>query len=194
MDLTREEQNKIFILSAPSGTGKNTVISRLMQIRSDLSYSISITTRVPRGTEKNGVEYYFVDKEDFLAGIKKGDFLEYAPVLDRFYGTQKSEIRRILGMGKMVIMDIDIQGSFQLKEKYPGVHNLFLVPPSLEILRERLVRRKTEMPEQIDKRMELAKKEMEFQERFEKTFVNENLEHSVLSVSAYIDQTQKQST
>ena len=169
-------QNKtIFVISSPSGGGKNTLIDELLKRRSDIIHCISSTTRNPRKGEKEGVNYYFISREEFEEQIEKKAFLEWAPVLDNYYGTSNKEIERIRKAGKVPILDIDIQGAFQLKEKNPYVCLIFIVPPSLEELERRLRLRGTETEEEIVKRMKLARKEINYAKRFDHLVVNDTV-------------------
>ena len=149
---------KLIIFSAPSGSGKSTIINYLLQQSLRLRFSISATSRAPRGTEKNGVEYYFLTPEAFKARIAKGDFLEYEEVYtDKFYGTLKSEVERILNEGDNVIFDVDVVGGCNIKRFYGDrALSVFIQPPSIEELRKRLVGRGTDTPEVIESRIAKA--------------------------------------
>lgn len=186
MLLTEKEQKRIFTISAPSGTGKNTVIDKIIQKNNHIEHAISTTTRKPRGNERNGVEYYFINKNEFESMIEQKEFLEWAKVLDHCYGTSIKEIHRILNQNKKAVLDIDIQGAFQLKRTYPYIRDIFLIPPSLEVLRERLEKRNTEKKEQIDKRLQLAEKELKEKEKFTVTIVNDKLDETISSVEEAI--------
>ncbi len=169
---------KLIIFSAPSGAGKSTIINYLLQQPLRLRFSISATSRAPRGTEKDGVEYYFLTPEAFRERIAKGDFLEYEEVYtDKFYGTLKSEVERILNEGDNVIFDVDVVGGCNIKKFYGDkALSLFIQPPSIEELRKRLVGRGTDTPEVIESRIAKAAYELEFAPRFDKVIVNDNLE------------------
>ena len=149
---------KLIIFSAPSGSGKSTIINYLLQQSLRLRFSISATSRAPRGMEKNGVEYYFLTPEAFKARIAKGDFLEYEEVYtDKFYGTLKSEVERILNEGDNVIFDVDVVGGCNIKRFYGDrALSVFIQPPSIEELRKRLVGRGTDTPEVIESRIAKA--------------------------------------
>ena len=169
---------KLIIFSAPSGSGKSTIINYLLQQSLRLRFSISATSRAPRGTEKNGVEYYFLTPEAFKARIAKGDFLEYEEVYtDKFYGTLKSEVERILNEGDNVIFDVDVVGGCNIKRFY-GVRALsvFIQPPSIEELRKRLVGRGTDTPEVIESRIAKAEYELSFADKFDTVVINDDLE------------------
>ena len=169
---------KLIIFSAPSGSGKSTIINYLLQQSLRLRFSISATSRAPRGTEKNGVEYYFLTPEAFKARIAKGDFLEYAEVYtDKFYGTLKSEVERILNEGDNVIFDVDVVGGCNIKRFYGDrALSVFIQPPSIEELRKRLVGRGTDTPEVIESRIAKAEYELSFADKFDTVVINDDLE------------------
>ena len=169
---------KLIIFSAPSGSGKSTIINYLLQQSLRLRFSISATSRAPRGTEKNGVEYYFLTPEAFKARIAKGDFLEYEEVYtDKFYGTLKSEVERILNEGDNVIFDVDVVGGCNIKHFYGDrALSVFIQPPSIEELRKRLVGRGTDTPEVIESRIAKAEYELSFADKFDTVVINDNLE------------------
>lgn len=169
---------KLIIFSAPSGSGKSTIINYLLKQGLNLRFSISATSRAPRGTEKNGVEYYFLSPEEFRQKIANGEFLEYEEVYtDKYYGTLKSEVERILNEGDNVIFDVDVVGGCNIKKFYGDkALSLFIQPPSIEELRKRLEGRATDAPEVIESRIAKASFEMGFASKFDKVVVNDNLE------------------
>ena len=169
---------KLIIFSAPSGSGKSTIINYLLQQSLRLRFSISATSRAPRGTEKNGVEYYFLTPEAFKARIAKGDFLEYEEVYtDKFYGTLKSEVERIFNEGDNVIFDGDVVGGCNIKRFYGDrALSVFIQPPSIEELRKRLVGRGTDTPEVIESRIAKAEYELSFADKFDTVVINDDLE------------------
>ena len=169
---------KLIIFSAPSGSGKSTIINYLLQQSLRLRFSISATSREPRGMEKNGVEYYFLTPEAFKARIAKGDFLEYEEVYtDKFYGTLKSEVERILNEGDNVIFDVDVVGGCNIKRFYGDrALSVFIQPPSIEELRKRLVGRGTDTPEVIESRIAKAEYELSFADKFDTVVINDDLE------------------
>lgn len=171
---------KLIIFSAPSGTGKSTIINWLMQEHRELglAFSISCTSRQPRGTEQHGVEYFFLSPEEFRRRIADGEFLEYEEVYaDRYYGTLKSQVERQLQAGQNVVFDVDVKGGCNIKEYYGDrVLSIFIMPPSVDELRKRLVGRNTDAPEVIEQRIARAKFEIEFADRFDRVVVNDNLE------------------
>lgn len=168
---------KAIILSAPSGAGKTTIVRHLLSVLPELSFSVSATTRAKRAHEIDGIDYYFLDVATFLDHKAKGNFLESEEVYEGlYYGTLKSEIERIWQLGKTVIFDVDVKGGINLK-KYFGSKSLaiFVKPPSLEVLKERLTSRNTETPESLAKRIEKAEFEMSFEKQFDVTLVNNHL-------------------
>ena len=169
---------KLIIFSAPSGSGKSTIINYLLQQSLRLRFSISATSRAPRGAEKNGVEYYFLTPAEFKARIAKGDFLEYEEVYtDKFYGTLKSEVERILNEGDNVIFDVDVVGGCNIKRYYGDrALSVFIQPPSIEELRKRLVGRGTDTPEVIESRIAKAAYELGFADKFDTVVINDDLE------------------
>ena len=169
---------KLIIFSAPSGSGKSTIINYLLTQNLRLRFSISATSRAPRGTEKNGVEYYFLSPEEFRARIAAGDFLEYEEVYkDKFYGTLKSEVERILAEGDNVIFDVDVVGGCNIKKYYGDrALSMFIQPPSIEGLRRRLEGRATDAPEVIESRIAKAAYELSFAPQFDVVVVNDDLD------------------
>lgn len=169
--------SKIIIFSAPSGSGKSTIINYLMQQGLNLHFSISATSRPPRGTEQNGVEYFFLTPEEFRNHISQGDFLEYEEVYkDRFYGTLKSQVDAQLSKGENVVCDVDVLGGQNIKKHYVDrALSLFIQPPSIEVLRQRLEGRGTDAPEVINDRIARAEFELSFAKNFDHVIVNDDL-------------------
>lgn len=183
-------QGKLIIFSAPSGSGKSTIINKLMSeygLRG--RFSISATSRKPRGSEQDGVEYYFLSEEDFRRRISEGDFLEYEEVYPGcFYGTLRSEVDRTLAQGENVILDIDVQGGLNVKKIYGDrALTLFIQPPSIERLRERLERRGTDAPEVIERRLAKAETELSFAHRYDAVVVNDDLEEACRDAARVIE-------
>lgn len=172
-----EQQGKLIIFSAPSGSGKSTIINYLLQQKLHLAFSISATSRPPRGEEKHGVEYFFLSPEEFKARIAKGEFLEYEEVYpDRFYGTLKAQVEAQLSKGENVIFDVDVVGGCNIKSYYAErALSIFVQPPSIEELRKRLIGRGTDSPEVIEDRVNKAAYELSFAPRFDKVIINEDL-------------------
>lgn len=175
---------KLVIFSAPSGSGKSTIINYLLQQGLNLCFSISATSRAPRGTERDGVEYYFLSPDEFRRRIAAGDFLEYEEVYqDKFYGTLKSEVERILNRGDNVIFDVDVVGGCNIKAAYGDrALSVFIQPPSVEELRRRLVSRGTDAPDVIESRVAKAEYELSFASRFDRVIVNDDLERAEAEV------------
>lgn len=171
---------KLIIFSAPSGTGKSTIINWLMENHKELAmaFSISCTSRQPRGTEQHGVEYFFLSPEDFRERIANNEFLEYEEVYtDRFYGTLKSQVERQSEAGQNVVFDVDVKGGCNIKNYYGDrALSIFIMPPSVDELRRRLEGRNTDAPEVIDQRIARAEFEIGFADKFDKVIVNDNLE------------------
>lgn len=169
---------KLIIFSAPSGSGKSTIINYLLKQNLNLAFSISATSRAPRGTEQNGVEYFFLTPEEFRTRIANGEFLEYEEVYkDRFYGTLKSQVEKQLSEGQNVIFDVDVVGGCNIKKFYGDrALSVFIQPPSVEELRRRLVGRGTDTPEVIEDRVAKAQYELSFAPKFDKVIVNDDLE------------------
>ena len=167
------------IFSAPSGSGKSTIINWLMQHPElHLAFSISCTSRAPRGTEQNGVEYFFLSPEEFRERIARGEFLEYEEVYhDRFYGTLKQQVENQLNEGENVVFDVDVKGGCNIKQFYGDrALSIFIQPPSVEELRRRLEGRATDAPEVINDRIARAEFELGFASRFDRVVVNDDLE------------------
>ncbi len=183
--ITRNK-NFLIILSAPSGGGKSTILNEVLQAHAGVDYSVSYTTRPPRGQEQNGVHYHFVDEESFLARKADGDFLETAQVFGRWYGTSISFIQSRLAAGKHVIMDIDVQGAAQISATSIPYVKIFIVPPSMEVLRDRLVKRATDSPEEVAKRLKVAREELEFIPAYDYLVVNDILSVAVEDVLAIV--------
>lgn len=171
------QTGKLIIFSAPSGSGKSTIIQYLLTQGLNLAFSISATSRAPRGTEKDGVEYYFLTPDEFRRRIANGDFLEYEEVYtDKFYGTLKSEVERLAALGKNVIFDVDVVGGVNIKRFYgERALSIFIQPPSVEELRRRLVGRATDAPEVIESRLAKAEYEMSFASKFDRVIINDDL-------------------
>ena len=169
---------KLIIFSAPSGSGKSTIINYLLKQGLDLAFSISATSRPPRGTERDGVEYFFLTPDEFRERIARGEFLEYEEVYHgRFYGTLKSQVEKQLAEGQNVIFDVDVVGGCNIKQYYGDrALSVFIQPPSVEELRRRLVGRGTDAPEVIADRVAKAEYELGFAPKFDVVVVNDDLE------------------
>ena len=180
---------KLIIFSAPSGSGKSTIIGRLMQHPElHLAFSISCTSRAPRGTEKNGVEYFFITPEELRGRISRGEFLEYEEVYkDRFYGTLKQQVETQAARGENVVFDVDVKGGCNIKEYYGDrALSVFIQPPSIEELRKRLEGRATDAPEVINQRIARAEFELSQASKFDRVVVNDDLEKAVAETLAIV--------
>jgi guanylate kinase len=175
------------ILSAPSGGGKTTIARLLLARRPDLGYSVSCTTRAPRPTEVPGRDYYFMTRAEFLAKREQGAFAESAEVHGNLYGTLEAEVERVMAAGQHVVMDIDVQGAMQFIRVFPHSVTIFILPPSAEVLLERLRARKTESPVQLAARLQSALQELQQVDEYEYVVMNDDLERAVSSVESIID-------
>lgn len=176
----------LIVLSGPSGAGKGTICAALRQQMPNLVYSVSMTTRAPRVGEEEGVSYFFRDKEEFQRLIKEDAFLEYAQVYDNFYGTPKQHVMDLLSEGKSVILEIDIQGAMQVKERFSEAVFIYIVPPSLDILSNRLRERGTDAADVIDKRLSKASSELALAHRYDYIVVNDVLPDAVEKVASIL--------
>lgn len=178
----------VLIVSAPSGGGKSTIVGHLLKTFNCFDFSVSATSRAPRGAEVHGKEYFFLSEAEFKSRVSAGEFVEHEEVYPGlFYGTLKSEVERIWGNGKIILFDIDVMGGMNLKKLYGDkALSLFIAPPSLETLRERLVKRGTDTPEAIEKRVAKAEKEMLYSGNFDKILINDDLQTALNEVELII--------
>ncbi len=185
MELT--PKGKLIIFSAPSGSGKSTLVQHLMTEYPELrlKFSVSCTSRAPRGTERNGIEYFFLSPDEFRQKISAGEFLEYEEVYqDKFYGTLKSQVETQAERGENVVFDVDVKGGCTIKKYYGDrALSVFIQPPSVEELRKRLVGRATDAPEVIEQRLAKAEYELTFADKFDKVIINDDLD--VAKAEAY---------
>lgn len=179
---------KLIIFSAPSGSGKSTIINYLLTQGLNLAFSISATSRPPRGTEQHGVEYFFLTPEEFRSRIENNEFLEYEEVYkDRYYGTLKAQVEKQLEAGQNVVFDVDVVGGCNIKKFYGDrALSVFIQPPSVEELRRRLEGRGTDAPEVIESRIAKAEFELSFAPQFDRIIVNDNLETAKAETLAII--------
>jgi guanylate kinase len=176
------------ILSAPSGGGKTSIARELLKRRPhDLGYSVSCTTRTPRKNEREGVDYYFLKRSEFARQRELGKFAESAEVHGNLYGTLKSEVERVFASGKHVVMDIDVQGASQLIRAFPQAVTIFVLPPSGDVLLERLRKRRTESAAELAARLMSALQELQAVDEYEYVIVNDDLDQAVQRVSSIID-------
>lgn len=175
------------ILSAPSGAGKTTITRRLLELRPDVGYSVSATTRAPRPGETDGVAYYFLTPSAFASSVTGGEFAEYAQVHGNMYGTLRLEVERVMRSGRHVAMDIDVQGAARFAAAFPDAVRIFVLPPSGEVLVSRLRGRGTEDSATIATRLRDAIEELSVMDEFQYVVVNDDLERAVAQVSCIID-------
>jgi len=176
----------IFIVSAPSGSGKSTLVKGLLEIDRGLLFSISHTTRQPRGTERNGESYHFITRAEFQAAIERDEFLEYAEVFGNYYGTHRSAWERAQAEGRDLLLDIDVQGARQLKGKIPDAVTIFVLAPSREDLEKRLRNRSEDSEEVIERRLRGAAEEIRNYQQYDYVIVNEEVDESVATLAAII--------
>jgi len=165
----------LFIVSAPSGAGKTTLCKALSEHFPDMQFSISYTSRPPRGEEKNGDDYYFVTKEEFIQGIERGEWAEWAEVHENFYATSAEFLDRTLASGRDILLDIDVQGTRQMLRRYPDSITVFVMPPSFDVLRARLESRGTDDRDIVEKRMTNAEKEIAERHFYRHVIINDRL-------------------
>lgn len=184
-----EEPPLVMVISAPSGTGKSTICHRVIDhsrssnlFERELEFSVSTTTRDPRRTEVDGTDYNFVDRETFREMQETGEFLEYAEVHDAMYGTSREAVINAIQSGKDVLLEIDVQGGEQVLEKLPNAVLVFIAPPSLDELEQRLKNRGTESPEEIRARLEAAREELEYADRYDYVVINDEIDSAVKKV------------
>ncbi|TGY73553.1 guanylate kinase [Enterorhabdus sp. NM05_H27] len=182
----------LFVVSGPSGAGKGTLVARLLEEVPDTWVSVSATTRRPRPGEEEGVSYYFLDREDFLALADEGGFLEWAEYAGNCYGTPLASVQREMAAGRQVILEIEVQGALQVREKMPEAHLVFIEPPSLEELERRLRGRGTEADDVVRKRMETALVELSHKMEYDIRLVNDDLDEAVAQLVAYVNNTAEQ--
>ncbi|NLW42868.1 MAG: guanylate kinase [Tissierellia bacterium] len=176
----------LLVLSGPSGAGKGTVSTALMEESEDIIFSISLTTRKPRPTEIDGENYFFVDEVEFERMVRDDELLEYAKVHNNYYATPKKFVFEQIQKGEIVLLEIDVQGALQIKKKYKNAIFIFLLPPNMDELKSRIVKRGTEKPEDIDTRFNNAFKELDFVGEYDYFVVNNTVEQAVLDIKNII--------
>jgi guanylate kinase len=181
-----QQKGQIFVLTAPSGTGKTTIITTVRKNLNGIRYSVSHTTREPRDGEVNGLHYYFVHKADFKKMIDAQEFIEWAVVYNHLYGTSFSSVNSGIFSGQDLLLDLDINGAQAIKERYPESLLIFILPPSMEILKERLTRRSSSLGEDINLRMKRAVEEIKRCQDYDFIILNDNLGHAVKEMEAII--------
>lgn len=185
--MTMKDEGILLVVSGPSGAGKGTICSALRQAYPDIHYSVSMTTRAPRSGEKEGISYYFRKETEFRELIQRNAFLEYAQVYDHFYGTPKKYVLDQVARGKTVLLEIDIQGAMQVKKTYPKGVFIYIVPPSLQILSQRIHDRGTDSEEVIQKRLSQITRELALAHQYDYIIVNDVLKQAVRKTSAILE-------
>lgn len=174
------KKKNLLVLSSPSGGGKSTLANHLMKIYPNLKFSVSCTTRAKRPNEIDGIHYYFISREDFLAKVENNEFAEHEEIFGNLYGTLKSEIQRHIDDGFNVLFDVDVKGAISIKNAYPNdSYLIFITTPNLDVLKERLINRATETEEQLQNRLERAELELKQKEKFDVVLVNDILEKAI---------------
>lgn len=188
VNIEKEIKNKplIFVISSPSGGGKTTICRYAMKALPRLKRSLSFTTRKMRKGERKDIDYHFISKKEFLEKIKRNTFAEWAKVLDNYYGTSKEVVETYLSRGNDVLLNIDVQGALQIKKVYPRAITIFILPSSLNVLKKRLKGRDTDTKAEIDKRLDLAKKELFYVQKYDYAVVNDSLKRAVEKVKSII--------
>ena len=176
----------VFIISAPSGSGKSTLVGRLMKCIPDLRFSVSYTTRLPRGQERDGQEYHFISRAEFEKRLEEDEFLEWAEVFGNYYGTHRSELERAAAAGADLVLDIDVQGARQLKGKIPHAVSIFILPPSRQVLEERLRARSQDTETVIGRRLEEAAEEIRNYSQYDYVLVNREVQASTDNLAAIV--------
>jgi len=177
----------LFVISAPSGAGKSTLCRAILDHFADLLYSISYTTRPPRQGEQNGVDYYFIPKDEFKKGISRHQWAEWAEVHGNYYGTSAEFLDKKLSAGRDILLDIDVQGTRQILKRYPGSITIFIMPPTLEILKQRLEDRGTDSPQVIAVRLDNAQKEMAQKAIYRHVVINDRLPDATAEMIAIFE-------
>lgn len=181
-----DETGTLFVISAPSGAGKTSLVAEMLRADHKLGVSVSHTTRPMREGEKNGVNYHFVSRDEFEATINRGDFLEHADVFGNYYGTSQVWVREMLAKGRDVILEIDWQGAVQVRRLIPECVSIFIVPPSSDILRDRLVGRGTDAPEVVERRLTEAREECRHAAEFDYLVVNDDFRDALTDLLAIV--------
>jgi guanylate kinase len=180
------DRGMLIVVSSPSGGGKGTLIDRVLKTLPGVSYSVSYTTRAPRGSEQDGREYFFVDTAAFEQMIQRGDFLEWANVYGHLYGTSAAQVERERAAGRDIILEIDVQGAASIRQKIPDQVSVFILPPSFELLRERLVARGTDSPADLERRLRGAPSEVEQYKHFQYVILNDDINRASQQLASVI--------
>ena len=182
------EKGKLIAISAPSGTGKTTIIRKVLQAFPDIAFSVSSTTRAKRDREEEGKHYYFISEKEFKEKIEKGDFVEWEKFYDYYYGTFKSEVENAVNKGKSIILEIDVNGALNLKKIYPEAFLIYIVPPSVEELVKRLKKRNTEDKSDLEKRINRSTMELSLKDKFDHLIENKELNTAIEDIKILIKQ------
>lgn len=182
-----EKKRKIFVLSGPSGSGKNTVFDGLMKLNSSIAHTVSVTTRQPRTNEIDGIDYYFVSKEEFIDKINNDEFIEYVNYGDNYYGTLKSEVTRLTDAGKIVILVIEVRGAASIKNVFSDAKSIFIYPPSLDELANRLKSRGQNTEEEIQTRLSIAEAEMKLKDSYDFAVVNDDINICIENINIILN-------
>jgi len=185
-DLCGKRKTTVFIISAPSGSGKSTLVARLLAADPSLRFSVSYTTRKPRGNERPGESYIYISAEEFQKRIERGEFLEYADVFGNYYGTHREVLEQAQAEGKDLILDIDVKGARQLKERIPEAVTIFILPPSRDILEQRLRTRSEDAEVVIQRRLQEATEELRNYRQYDYVLVNHQLDESTATLAAIV--------
>ncbi len=186
--MNKSHRSRVLIISAPSGAGKSTLVNHLLTSGFPLAFSVSATSRTPRGNEVNGREYYFITSAEFRKKIEAGEFIEWEEVYeDHYYGTLKSEVERITKLGKIPLFDVDVKGGINLKTIFKkDALAIFIMPPSVEELKARLIKRGTDSVDKINMRVEKASSEIRLADRFDKVIVNDDLDRACSEIETFV--------
>ncbi|KUG26636.1 guanylate kinase [hydrocarbon metagenome] len=182
-----EKTAKLFVFSAPSGSGKTTIIRKILDEYNELVFSISATTRKRRGAEIEGKDYFFISEDEFLKKIENDEFIEWEKFYDYYYGTLKRFVENQLQIHHSVLLEVDVKGALKIKEKYPNSILIFIAPPNKEVLKERLINRKTETKEDLLKRIKRAEMELEYKDKFDYVVINNELNDAIEQVKKIIN-------
>jgi len=172
------KKGKLIVFSAPSGSGKTTLVRYILSEFKELVFSVSATTRKKRNNEKNGVDYFFISEEEFKKKIEQNEFIEWEKFYDYYYGTLKSFVDDVFTRGKTIVFELDVKGALSLKKQYPEAKLIFIKPPSVEAIKERLKRRNTESAVDYQKRIDRAAMELNYQDKFDYIVENDNLQNA----------------
>ncbi|MDD3593574.1 MAG: guanylate kinase [Candidatus Gastranaerophilales bacterium] len=181
-----DKKGKLFIIAGPSGVGKGTIVKEILSANPDIELSVSATTRAPREGEIEGVSYYFLTKEDFRKKIENNELIEWAEFAGNYYGTLKSTVDKALNEGQNLILEIEVQGALQVKQVFPDVKMIFILPPDIEELKSRLINRNTETQEALDLRLAQVDRELKISKIFDVRLINDDLNKAVEDVTNFI--------